>query len=103
MKSELQSVLDLARSLPAAELPAFLGELEQVRVTAFARLATPAAEPAREDVDLGVAEASKRLGVSKSYLYHNAHKFKFARREGAKLLFNSVGLDTYRKRTKTTP
>src|SRR5258708_4687455 len=48
MRRELEPVLTLARELSAADLPAFIGELEEVRVTALARITTPTIE-ARPD------------------------------------------------------
>jgi hypothetical protein len=38
MRPELQAVLALAKDLPPAEVPEFLGALEQIRMTAFARI-----------------------------------------------------------------
>jgi len=46
-------------------LPEFLGDVEQVRITALARIASPAVE-ARPDESLTIEQAHKRLGVSKT-------------------------------------
>jgi excisionase family DNA binding protein len=94
MRSELQSALHLAETSSPEELPALLGELEQIRVTALARLSPPAvACPPDELLDVGAT--AKRLGVSRDYLYRHRNKFPFARRIGRKLLFSSSGLDKF--------
>jgi hypothetical protein len=95
MRTELQSVLALFRALPSEDLPGLLGELEQVRVTAMARLASPAPVPAAPDELLDVKEASQRLRIGTAYLYKNHAKFPFTRRIGSKLLFSSVGIGEY--------
>jgi len=96
MRAELQSALDLARTLPASELPALIGALAEVTATAQARLASPRIDT-RPDECLTIKQAHKRLGVSESWLYHNWKKFehKFARQEGTKILFSSNGIDAY--------
>ena len=94
MRTELQSVLDLVRTLPASELPAVLGELEQIRATAQARLFAPATAVA-PDESLDVDEAARRLGVSADFLYRHSSKYKFVRREGRRLVFSARGLDAY--------
>jgi len=95
MTKELEIALSQARTLPAEELPEFLGELEQVRVTAMARLSAPAPAQTQTDELLDVKEASRCLGVSKDYLYHHHRKFPFSRRVGRKLLFSSLGIGQY--------
>jgi excisionase family DNA binding protein len=99
MRPQLTEALSLAKSLPAEELPRFLGELEEIRSTALVRLTMAQAEP-RPDENVTVEVAAKRLGVSKSYLYHHHKKFRFARREGGRLLFSSAGLDSYLRRAR---
>ena len=96
MRDELQFVLRAARELPADELPRLLGEIEEVRCTAMARLAAPApAQSAGADELLSVEEASRRLGVSKDYLYRHGGDFPFTRRMGRKLLFSSLGIEKH--------
>jgi len=99
MREELKRGLELARILPAEELPEFLGDVEQVRITALARIASPAVE-ARPDESLTIEQAHKRLGVSKDYLYRHWQKFRFARQEGRKILFSSNGLDAHQRRAR---
>ena len=96
MRNELQTVLMAVRELPADELPRLLGELEEIRCTALARLAAPA--PAGSDELLDVQEASQRLGVGTDYLYRHHRKFPFTRRMGRKLLFSSLGVGEYLRR-----
>jgi len=95
MREELQSVLMAAQEMPRDELPLLLGELEQVRCTALARLTSAPVMPRESDELLGPAEAGRRLGVSKDYLYRHHRDFAFTRRVGRKLLFSAVELDQY--------
>jgi len=99
MRQELEFALAQARNLAPDELPRLLGDLEEIRATAIARLASPTIE-SRPDESLDVNETARRLGVSKDYLYRNHHRLKFARREGRKLLFSSAGLDSYLKQSR---
>jgi excisionase family DNA binding protein len=99
MRQELEAALDLARALALEDLPGFLGELEQIRVVAFARMAAPASE-ARPDELLDVEQAAKRMHVSEDYLYRHSRRLPFARRVGRKLLFSSLGLDAYLRRAR---
>ena len=94
MRSELEPVLDQARMLEPAELPRLLGELEEVRATALARLVSPPAE-SRPDELLDVEATARRMGVSPHYLYHHHRHLPFTRRVGRKLLFSRSGLDKY--------
>lgn len=94
MRSELQHALHLAEALNLEELAAFLGELEQVRVTALVRLSSPVVASQPDEL-LDVGATAKRLGVSEDYLYRHQVEFPFARRIGRKLLFSSSGLNKY--------
>jgi excisionase family DNA binding protein len=95
MHRELEPALRLARELPLEELPQLCADLEQVRVTCLARIAAPV--DTRPDESLTIQEASKRLGVSRSWLYHHWRKYehKFVRQEGGKVLFSSNGIDAH--------
>jgi len=99
MRNELEPALALAKNLAPEQLPYFLGELEAVRVTALARIASPAVET-RPDQLVDVGSAATRLRCSKSFLYHNHRRFPFARRIGRRLLFSSAGLDSYLKKAQ---
>lgn len=96
----LENLLEKARTVPAPELPAFLGAIETARVVALSRLQSPAPAPRSADELLSVAEASRRLGVSKHYLYRH-NDFPFVRRMGKKLLFSARGLESYINSKKT--
>jgi|SRR5262245_4427239 len=94
MRTELQSVLDSLRQMPAENVPALMGELEVIRTTAMLRLsAVPV--PANHDELLGIEPAAGRLGMSADYLYRHAKELPFTRRMGRKLLFSSNGIDAY--------
>lgn len=95
MRTELESALSAAQTLPTAELPRLLGDLEEIKATALVRLTAPAPQPQAPDSWLDVDEASALLHMSKSYLYRNAEKFSFVRREGRALRFSAVGIQQY--------
>ena len=70
MRRELESALSHAHSLAPAELPQFLGELEEIRAIAFARLIAPPAAVTQPDEELlDIAEAARRLNLSRTTLY----------------------------------
>lgn len=97
MRAELQAVLNTMREIPPEELPRLLGDLEEVRCTAMARLTAPQAAEAAPGPDelLDVAEAARRLGRSTDFLYRNAHKYPFARRDGRAVRFSARGIERY--------
>ena len=79
-RSELRSLVE---GTPAPELPQLIGDLEAARAAAWARLTAPAAdkprdEPGQEARNLDVAEAAKRLGISRDWLYRHASELPFA-------------------------
>jgi hypothetical protein len=96
MRPELKSALDLARELSPEELPALVGSLEEIKVTALARLTTRETKSQTDELP-DVNETARRLHCSKDYLYRNSTKYSFTRREGRKLLFSSSGLALYLK------
>lgn len=96
MRQEIQFVLRLAQELPSEELPCLLGDLEQVRCTALARLTVPAQyQPVEPDQLLTISETARRLNVSEDYLYRHGKELPFTRRMGRKLLFSSSGIDKH--------
>jgi predicted DNA-binding transcriptional regulator AlpA len=96
MRQELQVVLRVVRGVPTEDLPALLGELEQVRYTAIARLTGPASPAPREsDRLVSVKEAADRLGISTDNLYRHADDYSFTRRLRGRLLFSSAGIDQF--------
>lgn len=101
MRNALQLAFDVARKLPTEELPDFIGELEAVKATAWARLSAPASAPAEHDELLEVEAAAQRLGVSKDYLYRHHAQYAFVRRQGRKLLFSAQGIEKHIRQNKT--
>ena len=95
VRDELHFVLRAARELPVEQLPRLLGELEECRCTAMARMTVPAPVQAQPDELLDVEEAARRLGLSKDYLYRHSGDFPFTRRMGRKLLFSRVGIERH--------
>jgi hypothetical protein len=95
MRSELETALIAARTLPSEELPRLLGDLEEVRATALARLAAPALAHTGPDELIDVQEASRRLGISRDYLYHHHSSFDFTRHVGRRLLFSVDGIQAH--------
>ena len=95
MRGELETALTAARTLPAEELPSLIGALEEVKATALVRLTAPVIQPQAPDSWLDIEEASSLMNMSKSYLYRNAEKFSFVRREGRALRFSAAGIQQY--------
>jgi excisionase family DNA binding protein len=102
MRTELEQALSAARSLSPEELPRFIGELEEVRTTALVRLTAPVIQSQAPDSLLSIAEAAATLGMSRSYLYRNADKFPFVRREGRSLRFSASGIQQYLRGRRRT-
>ena len=102
MRQELELILVAARTLPSEELPRLLGDLEEVRATALARLSAPIPAHHPPDQLLGVEEAASRLGISRGYLYHNHHRLPLGtRRIGRALRFSAREIDKYIQRGNT--
>jgi hypothetical protein len=91
MRRELDSIREAAQTLEREQLPRLLGDLEEIRAVALARLAAPVA-PAPPDEWLDIEQAAKYLRVDKSFLYHRKHLGKKA---GGKLLFSRKSLDRF--------
>ena len=96
---------DLARltadvsSASTEDLPALLGHLERLRAQAWLRLtAAPASQETRQDENLSAADAARRLGVSKDYVYRHAEAFPFAVRIGRRIVFSARGLEKWNAR-----
>jgi predicted DNA-binding transcriptional regulator AlpA len=85
--------LDMTR-LDTEELAALLG---QVVFQILVRLATPAAaSPVEQPAKLvNIAEASDRIGKSKSWLYRNARTLPFTRRIGGSLRFDTKEIEKW--------
>jgi excisionase family DNA binding protein len=93
MRPELQSALTVAQQLDCSELPRLLGELEEIKCTALARLTSPTpALPA--DELLTIEQAAERLSLSKQYLYQHP-ELPFVRHMGRSLRFSANGISEY--------
>jgi excisionase family DNA binding protein len=101
LRSALARCRDAARDLPAAELPDFIGEVEAVKATAWARLTAPASATQEHDELLSVEVAAERLGVSRDYLYRHSQEYHFVRRVGRKLLFSAQGIEKHIRQNRT--
>jgi hypothetical protein len=97
----LERLRTVARELQAEELPAFIGALESIKATAWARLTAPSSAQEQHDELLDVATAAERLGVSSDYLYRHSREYAFTRRQGRKLLFSALGIDKHIRQNKT--
>jgi len=89
----LEPALKDSQTLPPAELPRLLGDLEVVRITALARLSAPAPAQNPPDVLLSVKQAAEKLNCSTATLYKK--EFPFVRRLGRKRLFSNNGIDDF--------
>ena len=99
-RSDLRSLVE---ETPAPELPQLIGELEAARAVAWARLTAPHADKpsdvsGQEARNLDVAEAARRLGISRDWLYRHAPELPFALRIGRRLVFDSVALERWNQR-----
>ena len=93
MNTQLEPVLQAARTLPPAELPRLLGDLAEIAATAQARLSAAPAPVQRADELLSCKQAAQVLGCSPDYLYKR--EFPFVRRLGRKRMFSRNGIETY--------
>lgn len=99
-RSELCSLVE---GTPAPELPQLIGDLEAARAAAWARLTAPATDKpsdvsGHEARNLDVAEAAKRLGISRDWLYRHASELPFAVRIGRRVVFDSLALAQWNRR-----
>lgn len=99
-RSDLCGLVD---ATPSPELPQLIGDLEAAKAAAWARLtATPTNgrpdELAPEVRNLDIAEAARRLGMSRDWLYRHASELPFALRIGRRLVFDSLALERWNRR-----
>ena len=100
--TELIAALDDAVSQAQPyDYPVLLGELERIRVRLWAHMmqahyrTSPIAEIAQDRL-LTIEEASKKLGLSKDYLYRHADQLPFTVRPGLRQLrFSLLGIERY--------
>lgn len=105
MSADPRAVLDdldrLIAEAPAGQLPALVTALTAKAGTAAARMLAVPHDPAPSpgpDENLVVAEAARRLGVSRDWLYRHAKRLPFAVRIGRRLLFSARGLERWNSR-----
>lgn len=99
----VDELMATAKTLPTEKLPEFLGALEGVRATAWARLSAPApAVPASPEPDrlIDIRQVAARLGMSTSYLYRHHDRMSCAKKVGRKLLFSSKGVEEFIRKQK---
>jgi predicted DNA-binding transcriptional regulator AlpA len=99
-RTELRGLVD---TTPAPDLPALIGDLEAAKAAAWTRLTAARVdvrpdEPDPEARNLDVAEAAKRLGISRDWLYKHASQLPFAVKIGRRLVFDSLALERWNRR-----
>jgi predicted DNA-binding transcriptional regulator AlpA len=104
-REEVADLARLAREAPPESLPALLGHLEEAKAEGWARLIAIAqgAPPEAKDPDenISAAEAARRLGVSRDWLY-KARNLPFRVRVGRRVVFSAKGLARW-MRQRTDP
>ena len=90
--------------LAPEQIPAVLGELEELKAAAWVQLLTPngrnpsGIQPPDELVN--AREAARRLGLSLDYVYRHAQQLPFTVRVGRQLRFSSRGIERYIERRR---
>jgi excisionase family DNA binding protein len=97
MRRELDSIREAAQTLEREQLPRFLGDLEEIRAVALARLSAPVA-PAPPDEWLTIEEAAKYIRVEKDFLYERSKRL--GKKAGGRLLFSRKTLDAFVKNSQ---
>jgi predicted DNA-binding transcriptional regulator AlpA len=92
----LPHLLSQVAELTPEELPAVLAAVA-------ARMAAVQQEPRHEptvdgDVNLPIAEAARRLSISRDWLYRHADKLPFTVRLGRRVTFSAAGLEEWRRK-----
>jgi len=86
------------------ELPGLIGDFEAAKAAAWARLVEgPAPQSLTEapDRNVSAAEAARRLGMSRDWLYRNAAKLPFTVKIGRRVLFSARGLERWNRNGAT--
>ena len=96
MRDKLRNLLIAALALPSEEMAGLLGEVEEFKLKAMMRLATPAlAKVSVYDELLDVEEAARRLGVTVDHLYRHSADYAFTRKIGGRLRFSTLGIEQF--------
>lgn len=82
------------------EIPAVLGELEELKAVAWAQLLIPTngRNPSglkAADELLKIQEAARRLELSPDYLYRHSRQLPFTVRIGRRLRFSAQGIERF--------
>lgn len=98
----LQEAAEAGKTLPAAQLPEALAELERLRIVLDTMRIEAAVNDSRKDAGrdrvLNIHEAAPRLNVSESYLYREAHRLPFTVRTGRSIGFSEHGIEEWIRR-----
>jgi predicted DNA-binding transcriptional regulator AlpA len=98
-----QGLAGAIRGAGPEDLPGLIGLLAEIEALAQLALKTAndrGSESARDDkpeTNLSAAEAARRLGMSRDWLYKNASSLPFAVRIGRRLLFDAKGLERWNR------
>ncbi len=94
----------LVASTDPADLPALAGKLREAELLTEMRLReNPSKDdqkPVEVDGKISAAEAARRLGISKAYIYKNAATLPFVARIGRRVVVSVRGLERYQKRMR---
>jgi predicted DNA-binding transcriptional regulator AlpA len=88
-----QQIIEQASTLPASELPRFLGKLEEARMVARSRLLAPA--PVADQLEeklLDLNEACEILGCKASFLQHRKKSLPFVVQVGRSVRYSRTGI-----------
>jgi excisionase family DNA binding protein len=84
---------EAVRQVPAERIPELIALLNIRLAAEWAP--RPSGRPDRDDGNLSVKEAAKRLGVSRDWLYRNSKDLPFTVRIGRRILFSASGLERW--------
>jgi excisionase family DNA binding protein len=97
--TDLPDFGNLARSLPADQLPDLIGQLAAAQALAFSRLLSPAPVPHSDEL-ITVEEGAEMLGMSAEYIYRNSKTLPFVRRVGRSVRCSKAGIQAYIRRAR---
>jgi predicted DNA-binding transcriptional regulator AlpA len=90
----LPHLLSQVAELRPEELPAVLAAV----AARMAAVQQEEREPTADgDVNLPIAEAARRLSISKDWLYRHADKLPFTVRIGRRVTFSAAGLEAWKQ------
>jgi excisionase family DNA binding protein len=87
-------------SVPYAQIPALLGELERAKAMLLARLVDPENREPEEDPLLTVDQVADKLQVERKWVYRHKDKLGGVALSRKKLRFPSSAVDAYLRRRK---